>query len=123
MRQLIVIVVLSAVALSSGCGTYQTIYRMRSAEPRPGPTDDRRYAHGFGLIGGGGFFFAFHRMFPAWVTWSEPINLSRDYPEGIYQIEQYQSFGQHTSAAFLSWLILFNAYHPSTIKITPALAD
>ena len=37
-------------------------------------------------------------------------------------MEQYHTFGQNSAAAFLSWLLVLNWYHPATVEIYAATA-
>lgn len=119
-RNLALLLLLISATFSTGCGTYKTTYVMRREEPRIAKPIHRVYAHGIGVAGGGGYFFAAHRIFPAWVSWTRPIRLDRDTPEGFYKVEQFHSFSQNTGSAFLSWLIFVNWYHPTHVLIAPA---
>lgn len=108
-------------ALASGCGTYRTTFiRSQAKADREAEIVKTNYSHGFGIAGGGGFFFAIHRMLPCFVDWTGPVDLSQKCPGGFYKVEHYHTFGQNTVAAFVSWLIILNPYHSATVEITPA---
>lgn len=107
------------VALALGCGTYRTTYIVSRAAPESQAEVEKiNYSHGFGLVGGGGFFFGLHRIFPCFVDWTGPVDVSENWPQGLYKVEQYHTFGQNAAAAFVSWLILLNPYHTATVEIS-----
>jgi len=116
-RQALFLILVAGMAfLLTGCGTYQIVY----INPDVPPSFERSsitYAHGWGIAGGGGFFFAVHRIIPCFVDYTGPVDLRGYAPNGFQQIDQHQTFGQNALAAFISWLILVNPYHPSTVEI------
>ena len=113
-RHHVVIVVLfaSLLTFTSGCGTYRLRFQQSKIVPEK-PYETRKHAHGMGLVGGGGFFFAIHQMFPALVDYTGPQQVTTRFSE----VSHYQGFGQNAAAAFFSWLTLVNFYHMATIEI------
>jgi hypothetical protein len=108
---------LAAIAfVLTGCGTYRIVYVNPDIKPSFEKTSIT-YAHGWGIAGGGGYFFAVHRIIPCFVDYTGPVDLRKYAPNGFQQIDQHQTFGQNALAAFISWLILVNPYHPSTVEI------
>jgi hypothetical protein len=106
-----------ALVLMSGCGTYRITYRFPSRQPVAEELSlHRKHSHGIGLIGGGGYFFAFHQMFPALVDYSGEQSVPKLCPHGVYEVKHYHDFGQNTVAALISWLILVNAWHQSHVE-------
>ena len=101
--------------LSVGCGPYQMRYTMPSKQDSGFKTTET-HAHGIGLIGGGVYFFLFNQMFPALVDYTGAVNVTEKCPEGFTEITHYHTFGENAGAAFLSWLVLVNAYHESTVE-------
>lgn len=120
MKKLGLIILLLAASSSLGCGTYKTTYMMRREEQRIAKPVYRRYAHGVGIGGNALLFTVVHRMFPALVAWTRPIDLSRDAPDGFYKIVQFHSSDQVLAGAIISDLLFINWYHPTNILITPA---
>jgi hypothetical protein len=99
-------------ATLSACGPYRIRYK--NADHVPERTSEvRTHAHGLGLIGGGGYFFFVHQMFPALVDYTGPVKV----PSRFAEVSHYHTFGQNAGAAFLSWLVLVNAYHESMVEI------
>ena len=52
-------------------------------------------------------------MFPALMDYTGP----RDVDSNFAEVQHYHTFGRNASAAFLSWLVLVNAHHESTVEI------
>jgi len=109
-------------ALLMGCGTYQITYRFPSKEALAVPdVIHKHHAHGIG-IGGGGYFFMVHQMFPALVDYTGEQKVASICPNGVYQVTHYTRFWHNAAAAFISWLVILNAYHPSEVEWTCARA-
>ena len=100
------------------CGTYEIRYTMPSKTPS-GVRSTTKHGHGIGL-GGGLFFFAIHDMFPALIDYTGPIEVQRACPHGFCEISQSHDFGEHTRAAFISWPLVVNWHHSSTIRFRHA---
>lgn len=104
---------------AAGCGPYRIRYQM----PSERPSNEKLsvpHAHGLGLIGGGGWFFIVHQLFPALLDYTGPVDLRKECPGGFQEVSHYHTFGQNAGAAFISWLVLVNAYHESTVEIVKA---
>ena len=59
-----VLITVLLIASASGCGPYRIRYTMPSKQ-RSEMAVTKTHAHGVGPIGGGGFFFVLHQMFPS----------------------------------------------------------
>jgi hypothetical protein len=116
-RSLLLGLVLAAAA--TGCGPYRIRYQMPSARPSEEKLSIP-HAHGLGPIGGGGWFFIVHQLFPALLDYTGPVDLRKQAPGGFREVSHYHTFGQNAGAAFISWLVLVNAYHESTVEIVKA---
>jgi hypothetical protein len=104
---------------AAGCGPYRIRYQMPSARPSEEKLSVP-HAHGLGLLGGGGWFFIVHQLFPALIDYTGPVDLRKQAPGGFREVSHYHTFGQNAGAAFISWLIFVNAYHESTVEIVKA---
>jgi len=56
------------------------------------------------------------------VDYTGAVNVTEKCPEGFTEITHYHTFGENAGAAFLSWLVLVNAYHESTVEFHHAEA-
>jgi len=56
-------------------------------------------------------------VIPCFFNWIGPVRLDKLCPNGFHEIAQYHNFGQNTSAAFITWLIILNPYYESTVDI------
>jgi hypothetical protein len=124
-----IVALLAGIALLAGCGTYRITYRMPSKEAQAeSGTIEKGHSHGFGLIGGGGYFFAIHQMFPALIDYTGERQIAEVCPNGAYEIEHHTEFWHNAGAALISWLVIVNVYHPSEVHFRclrapePALA-
>lgn len=115
------VTVVALLIAGTGCGPYRIRYTMPSKPPTNLVTS-RDHAHGIGLIGGGLYFFALHQMFPALVDYTGPVDVASECPNGFTEISHHHEFEHNTLAAFLSWLVLLNVYHKSTVEFHHAAA-
>lgn len=105
------------VVLASGCGTYRITYRFPSQEKDAEKLAvHEKHSHGIGLVGGGGYFFAVHQMFPALIDYSGEKSVAEYCPNGVYEITHYHEFAQNALAALISWLIVVNVWHQSNVE-------
>jgi hypothetical protein len=108
--------ILLALAVGMGCGTYRITYRFPSKQVTSEEFPLRKkHSHGIGLIGGGGYFFFIHQMFPALIDYSGERSVPKHCPHGVYEVQHYHDFGQNTVAALISWLVLVNVWHQSNV--------
>lgn len=105
--------------LWSGCGPYKIRY-VQPSKVKSGLTTTQTHVHGLGLLGGGGYFFAVHQMFPALVDYTGPVDVKKVCPNDFAEISHAHSFGQNAGAAFLSWLVFVNVYHESNVTFEHA---
>ncbi len=115
-----VLITVLLLASASGCGPYRIRYTMPS-KLRSEMAVTKTHAHGIGPIGGGGFFFVLHQMFPCPGDYTGPVDIEDVCPNGFSEVSHYHTFGQNAGAAFLSWLTLINVYHESTVEFQHAL--
>ena len=109
---------LMVTALLTGCGTYRITYRLPSRQVMAETTPIKRsHAHGIGLIGGGGWFFIVSQIFPAWIDYTGPVSIPENCPAGVYEVSHHHGFGWNALAAFISWVIVVNAYHRSEVNL------
>jgi hypothetical protein len=109
-----------AAAISFGCGTHRITYLHSAAAPNGTYEQDRTHGHGFGplLIGGGGYFGVVDELSPALIDYNGAENLANVCPYGFTQVSHHFAFWQSAVAAVISWAIIFNAYHPSSVEMT-----
>lgn len=106
-----------ALVFLTGCGTYRITYRLPSKEAQAEKYPLRKkHSHGIGLVGGGGYFFALHQMFPALIDYTGERSVPGHCPNGVYEVSHYHDFGQNTVAALISWLVLVNVWHQSNVE-------
>lgn len=102
-------------ALLTGCGTYRITYRFPTKQPMADTRVIRKHhAHGIG-IGGGGYFFAIHQMLPALIDYTGEQHVADICPNGVYEVSHHTKFWHNAAAAFTSWLVVLNVYHPSEV--------
>lgn len=122
MKRLIsIFIAVLVLASASGCGPYRIRYTMPSKQ-RSGMVVTKTHAHGLGPGGGGAYFFALNQMLPCPVDYTGPMDIQDVCPNGFSEISHYHTFGQNAGAAFLSWLVLVNAFHQSTVEYQHAVS-
>jgi hypothetical protein len=113
---------LIAAVLLTGCGPYRITYRFPSKqELAESKVVTSHHAHGIGL-GGGGYFWMGHQMFPALIDYTGEKEIAEICPDGVYEVSHHTKFWHNAAAAMITWLILINVYHPSTVEWTCAKA-
>ena len=100
----------------TACGPYRITYRMPSLQAQETYTKTEMHAHGMGLIGGGGYFFALSQMLPALVDYTGEVDARTVCPRGFVQVSHYHSFWQNAVAALISWGGVLNWWHPSYVE-------
>jgi hypothetical protein len=99
------------------CGPHRVAYVNPSLEGKQTMRRTEQHAHGVGplLIGGGGYFGLVNEISPALIDYTGEVSVSSMCPKGFARVSHYHTFGQSAGAGFLSWLVMVNAYHPSTV--------
>ena len=120
LRAILALLPLSALV---GCGgPYKITYTMPSKEA-PDPvivTEEHRHGIGPLIVGGGGFFTLFQAISPALVDYTGSVETSKHCPNGFSQVEHHHTSDQNSDAALLSWLLIVNWRHASTVEWTCA---
>lgn len=115
-----IVSLLAVCVAASACGPYRIQY-LHGAQPA-GTTFERtkEHAHGIGplLVGGGAFFGILNPMSPALIDYTGAVETRTMCPDGFREVSHSHGVDQHLLAGLISWLVVVNLVHPSTVTWT-----